>query len=396
MSNRKHVLLQPIDQPDGTGLVRLNTSLLHGIDSLTSLRLKHDPPDFFLDDGTPVYCSWMRSDLLIAYVQTITSQRPCFTEHVVSFSELQEALNHEGGFHLFQNKKDDLSDNSIVKGSVPRTLVGCKRTRSEIEREVKTTLCAASCAISSWVRLQHAFMFNANKTCGMCNSPGFSSSSSRVTLKIIDPPLKIVEHTLDPIHDNAVKRPHWLNCFVAAFAVLRSELVEAQVHTSTDYSGFAFKKMQRKVDGDCTGDFLCILGDMPACCKRGNCCNQSPRGIHLSEFEASVFKAVVDAGVRRSNTDSLSEKTMYCRALIGLALKRIQSIPRLASLLSISREDHVSHEQTKLQSYFLKHNIRIVAWSQSQLENETPLVFPPSLRRFVSHSPNVYVTIEVG
>lgn len=406
---RRPIFLQPIDCATGEGLVRLTPSLLDDFDCQTSLRLRHDPPTYLDSNGAAVYETWMRRDLAIAFVQTLTSRRMCFSLNIVSFAELQEALQFEGGFSLSSSSSKREAESAVLKGPPLRPGLLNRKRKLEDRDEVKRVLASSATAIASWARLQHGLEYHSQKT-QACKSPNFQCSATRCLIKVLNPPEKLIEPTGDAIYEISTTRPTWLVSLLTSFAVLRNELVESDAHSKADFSSFAFSLLQRKVASDPTGSFVCVLGDMPKCCRSYSspCCIYRQRPVSVHSFPEDVLHAVVQHGSTlqssgQSAEGAMTERVKYARALVGMAIKTVKTAPRLASLLS-SINSHLpkSYEQCKFEAYLSKHGVDVVSWNPSvdcKLScSSNPLLFPPSLKNIVtcqSRTPSVSVLIDV-
>jgi len=436
----KSVILIPIDAPDQSTGVRLDVWLLKGIESRTALQIRNDPcTRFFHLPNTnlkiKLYNSWMRRSLLLAFVQTLVTQRLCFSERNVSFAELMHAFEYEGGLHLFYpllSKHAGSCGTDIAMGPTPRPGIANKKRKKSTESSLLPIFASAACALANWHRLQHGLDYNFKKARSgsiqyssfVCKPPSFECSSTRFALRILNSPDKIAETGTDPTFELATRKPQWLSCILESISVLRNELVESNVHASHDYSSMAFTHLQRKVDTDPCGAFLSVLADTSRCCAKsvfatGKAHNpvqfaaevishvlsygniHSPSSGSASASSASSASsapasAASSAAASSSNHSHSAEAVMntqvkFSRATVQLALKIMKSMPRIGSLLSLSNHVHGFQSQSLERKLFeeelLKHDLKVISWNETSSSSfMQPLMFPPCLRNLTTNS----------
>lgn len=393
----KMVLLKSIDALDGC-FVRLDETLLDGLECRTALRIKHDPPDFLSESHEPVYNSWMRQDLLVAFVQTLVTHRLCFSHSNVSFMELTEAFEFEGGFSLSGSRRN--CELGVLKGPPLRPGLANRKRKADDMDALKWVFDCAANSLASWYRLQHGFEHNTNRR-NACKPPTFDCSSTRALIKILNPPQKIVESVGDFTFDLCTRKACWLVSILTSFGVLRNELIEAKQHAKDDFSSFAFDLLQRKIESDPCGPFLCVLGDGPRCCFKSTFFGSSngvQRALNPAVFATDTINTVLAYGslaIEKAETslgkiNSMPPNVKFSRAVVNFAIKVVNISPRLGSLLSLACSTSHSNERTLFESSLSKHGIKVCAWNPSDVKfgTNTPLLFPPSLKNFASHAVN--------
>lgn len=391
------VLLRAIDCCDNR-FIRLDATLLEGVQCRTALKIKYDPPDFLTDSHEPVYNSWMRYDLLVAFVQTLVTHRLCFSYCNVSFMELTEAFEFEGGFSLSGSKRN--CELGIIKGPPLRPGLATRKRKSDDLDALKWVFDCAANAFASWYRLQHAFDYNIN-TRTNCKPPNFDCSSTRALIKILNPPDKMAETTGDFTFDLCSRKACWLISILTSFGVLRNELIESKQHSKDDYSSRAFDLLQRKIETDPCGPFLCVLGDGPRCCFKsvffGTSSSGAQRPLNPSTFANDTVATVLGFGSLASDnaetsiskTNCMPPNVKFSRAVVNFAFKIVKISPRLGSMLSLACSTCPSNERSLFESSLAKHGLKVCAWSPSEMKfgTQTPLLFPPSLKN-LSYSVN--------
>lgn len=403
--SRYNIYLLPIDvqlHQLEKGAVRLDTRLLTGIECRTSLQVKNDDPCSILEDGVRVFQSWMRKELLIAFVQTLVTHRLCYSETLVSFAELVNAFEYEGGLSLFNPLlSKNSSQETNVLYTIPRMGIGYrKRTRSTSD-SVRLIFNQVVCAIVSWHRLQHALDYSIRKASGFssasaspfltCKPPTFDCSSSRFVIRMLNPPEKIAETTNDPTFELCNRKSCWLTKILSGYASLRNELVESKVHSKEDYSSNAFTLLQRKAECDSCGPFVSVLADTSRCCFKsvfyGSSVSQYQRAHNPLSFANEIIGAVLSYGnIVDSSSTTMSTHVKFSRALVALALKTIKSMPRIGSLLTLSSSSSQASLERKLfEEELQKCKLHVVSWSDTSMAN-TPLLFPPCLRNIVNNN----------
>ena len=402
----EHIIyLVPIDvqlhQPE-QGVVRLDTRLLTGIECRTFLQIKNDDPCSVLEDGVRVFQSWMRKDLLTAFVQTLVTHRLCYSESRISFSELVNAFEYEGGLSLFHPllNKNACSETNVLH-YVPRMGIGYRKRKRSASESLRLIFQQVVNAISSWHRLQHALEYNIRKANGLasassstfltCKPPSFDCSSSRFVIRLLNPPDKIAETTNDPTFELCNRKSCWLVKILSGFASLRNELVESKCHSKDDYSSHAFTLLQRKAESDSCGPFVSVLADTSRCCFKtvfyGSSSSQYQRAHNPLSFANEIIGAVLSYGnVVDASSTTMSTHVKFSRALVALALKTIKSMPRIGSLLTLSTpSSQASLERKLLEEELQKNKLHVVSWSDTTTLN-IPLLFPPCLRNIINNN----------
>lgn len=377
------VILLPIDCTSSLDGVRFDTTLVNGVDSRTSLQLRHDAPSSYLNDETAVYHSWMRKRLLVAFIQTLTTRVLCYDENHVGFSELCAAFEYEGGFHVFHPFLS-IQRVELAIGCGGRLGLQSRKQKQSLHDSIVRICKHAVAAIVSWHRLQHGLEFNHRGSVS-CRAPSFECSSTRFLIKILNPPERITETVPDSTFELCTRQPFWLISILSSFAILRNELIVSKAHSKDDFSSYSFTLLQRRVESDPVGPFLSVLADSPRCCSRllhhGQIHNPS---IFSSEIVSAVIShGAVAVEVATAVVPAMPQHIKYARALVSLALKVLKTMPRLASLLSLSQSGPPSVERSVFEDELQRQNLRVVSWSDAGAfggSSVAPLLFPPCLR----------------
>lgn len=451
----KFVFLKPIDATGDQEIVRLEKSLLHGFESRTSLQLKNQPPNSLQTttngDVIPVYNIWMRKQLLVAFVQTLVTRRLCYSETEVSFAELTAAFEYEGGFHL---ASASTSSKNASLTAPPRPGIAYRKRRRSIEEALQTVFDSAATAIASWYRLQHGVDFHtrflsSSLATSNCRPAEFDCTPTRALVKILNPPDRIHEGSGDSLFEISNRKPCWLLSILASFGVLRNELIESGAQTKDDFSSHSFTLLQRKIDNDPCGNFVSVLADGPKCCYKLTFCGLGSKGTNPTTFANDVVNSVLSYGpfqeIQQQTTIQLQQSASssssssasnnqpaqpaqpapqpapqpaqpaqqppmspvvkFSRALVAVAIRTIKTMPKLASMLTLSEAANgsMSYERKLFEESMKKHSMRIVTWRPTEVSgnstSSSAILFPPCVKNIThTHSKastaHCYVVLE--
>ena len=371
-SERKCVYMLGLD--DLVNLVHVDMTLLRHYGCRTQKSIDNNDPPFYVEtDGVPVYAVWMKRQMIVCFLTSLSVGKMCL-DNSITYSQATAMFDYEG---ICVPSTSDAEEYAKLGYSIEGQSMGIgmnKRQESLLDSMARIAETISN-AIMEWPRLEHGLesSFAADDEATEHAPVGFTCTPTRCWIRFMQPPRHLIEAGADPTYALCKRRPYWLAATLYAIGSVHARLVILQKIKREDRSEAAFFALEEGIKSDPCHHFASTRVDVPKAWRE-----RAKKVLGDAERFAITMLNLVTSNGPFKEGEKMSTSCKYARACVGLAHKLATNTPKIGKMFSHGCEDDkgVTPERFALAKALKTHGIKVIKWGN----DDNALIFPPSFR----------------